>query len=147
LIEALNGELARKHAEEKEAHGFIPEYGPKTYSELKSIKDALCKLGDWAAVPALMEALTSSPEPSGVFVVLRWVCSQPDGIKLSETKDKLRAYSAFEMNKKGSELKAGGQYWKAMEYFKKAIEIDPDWEAPKKARDDCPRNVDKTDLC
>jgi HEAT repeat protein/TPR repeat protein len=109
LIEALNGELTRKHAEEKEAHGFISEYGPKTYSELKSIKDALCNLGDWSAVPALMEALTSSPEPSGVFVVLRWACSQPDGAKLSETKDKLRAYSAFEMNKKGSELKAEGQ--------------------------------------
>jgi hypothetical protein len=33
-----------------------------------------------------------------------------------------------------------------MECFEKAIEIDPDWEVPKKARDDCPRNVDKTDL-
>jgi len=67
-----------------------------------------------------------------VVVALRWVCSQPDEAKLSQTKDILKAYSAFELNKRGSELTARGEYWEAMDCFKKAVEIDPDWDVPKK---------------
>jgi tetratricopeptide (TPR) repeat protein len=101
----------------------------------------LAELGDKSVVLALMEALTSFQESEYVVVALRWVCFQPDKEKLSQIKDKLKGYSAFELNKRGSELTARGEYGEALKYFDKAIEIDPDWEVPKSGQDDCLRNI------
>jgi len=107
--------------------------------------EALGKLGDRSAAPALIETLKLEEREHAIHILtaLRWLCSQPDCLELSETKDKLKEHSAFEWNKRGSELTAQSEYDKALECFEKAVEIDPDWEVPKKARDDCLKNVDE----
>ena len=104
---------------------------------------ALGKSVDKQTIPKLLEAFTSFSEPIHALVALRWACFQGDKVKLSWMKDKVKAYSAFEWNKRGSELTAQNEYDKALECFEKAVEIDPDWEVPKKTRDKCLKNVNK----
>ena len=96
--------------------------------------EALGKLGDKSLLPVLIDEMESFQiEPRYALVALKWICSKPDEVRLSQTKDKLKVHSAFEWNKRGSDLAWSGKYLEAKKCFEKAVEIDPDWKEPKRA--------------
>jgi len=154
LIEALKYGYVQKGAAEALGRLGDKRAVPALVEALKSddwgmrnvVAIALGELGDRSTVPAVLEAMVDEeilPDPHVMFRGLRRLCSHPDSAKLSEVKDKFKAWSALEWNKKGSTLVAQEEYITALECFEKAVEIDPVWEVPKKARDECLKNVDK----
>jgi tetratricopeptide (TPR) repeat protein len=97
---------------------------------------ALSKLSDKHVTVEFLDATASFPKPEYAIVGLRWLCSKPDPAKLSQIKDELKVQSGYEMNRNGLELTARGECWKGMQYFKEAMNIDPDWEEARKALED-----------
>ena len=104
--------------------------------------EVLAEFGD-AAITELLKAVISFPNSSYVVQALRCVCSSPNEKKLAATKEKLKEYSAFEWNRRGFELATQGNYQEAIACFQKAIEIDPEWEEPRKTKMECSTSINK----
>jgi len=152
LIEALKDKdkgvcadaaMALRELRDKQAVKALIQAVNYEKSDVCSVGRALAEVGDGEAIPRLLATLASSPSPIYTLQALRWTCSSPDREKLSETKERLREYSAVEWNRRGAELTAQERYQEALNCFEKALEIDPDWQKPKKGKEECLRSLAK----
>jgi len=79
----------------------------------------------------LIESLSTGSHIDIKLRILRNIYSKPDEEVLSILKQTLKPYSAFEWNRKGLKHLEAGKKKGAIKCFKKAIEIDPDWQEPR----------------
>ena len=102
---------------------------------------SLGELANKSTIPMLLNMLPSYSHPELIIEALRYILSKPEENKTAKLKVYLKSYSAFEWNRRGLENLKSNKYQEALECFEKAIELDPDWEEPRKNEEKCLKKI------
>ena len=128
--------------------GLIEALKDKDWEVRENAVKALGKIADSSTIPRLLEILKDEDWKVRWAAVkaLRkiWLEIKKEKTKLLKLKQSLSNYSALAWNQKGLEFLEADKYKEAQNCFEKAIELDPDWEEPRKNEEKYLKKIGKS---